>query len=124
MLYSCLLLKQHGSPLERQLLNFGAEMTSQPNIYTAKEKTCTIFSSMSMMGIVDIIKKLFELNPPRSFPENFTSNTVAEKAVEAFGDLRVVRMPQLQGINALSNTRTERFSRLSFACVLQGYFCL
>lgn len=96
-----------------------------------------IFSTVGMMEIVfnrpvDILKRLFESNSPRSIledffnrfgageaaamclmlaarivpSENLTSNAVAEKAAEAFEDPRVVGMPQLEGSGALSNTRT------------------
>ncbi|XP_030496960.2 nuclear pore complex protein NUP155 [Cannabis sativa] len=96
-----------------------------------------IFSTMGMMEIVfnrpvDILRRLFESNSPRSiledffnrfgageaaamclilaarivYSENLISNTVAEKAAEAFEDPRVVGMPQLEGSSALSSTRT------------------
>ncbi|KAF7808616.1 nuclear pore complex protein NUP155 [Senna tora] len=96
-----------------------------------------IFSTVGMMEIVfnrpvDILKRLFESNSPRSIledffnrfgageaaamclmlaarvvpSENLINNVVAEKAAEAFEDPRVVGMPQLEGSNALSNTRT------------------
>ncbi|XP_077230476.1 nuclear pore complex protein NUP155-like isoform X2 [Tasmannia lanceolata] len=82
---------------------------------------------------VDILRSLLESNVPRSILEDFfnrfgageaaamclmlaakliyvednlISNTVAEKAAEAFEDPRVVGMPQLGGTSALSNTRT------------------
>lgn len=96
-----------------------------------------IFSTMGMMEVVfnrpiDILRRLFESNSPRSlledffnrfgageaaamclmlaarvvYTESFISNVVAEKAAEAFEDPRVVGMPQLEGSGALSNTRT------------------
>lgn len=96
-----------------------------------------VFSTMGMMEIVfnrpvDILRRLFESNSPRSIledffnrfgageaasmclmlaarivhSENLISNTVAEKAAEAFEDPRFVGMPQLEGSSALSNTRT------------------
>ncbi|XP_050373676.1 nuclear pore complex protein NUP155 [Argentina anserina] len=96
-----------------------------------------VFSTMGMMEIVfnrpvDILRRLFELNSPRSIleeffnrfgpgeaaamclmlaarvvhSENLISNVVAQKAAEAFEDPRFVGMPQLDGNNALSNTRT------------------
>ncbi|GFS40515.1 nucleoporin 155 [Actinidia rufa] len=96
-----------------------------------------IFSTMGMMEVVfnrpvDILRRLLELNSPRSmledffnrfgageaaamclmlaariiFTENLISNVVAEKAAEAFEDPRLVGIPQLEGSGALSNTRT------------------
>ncbi|KAK1559260.1 hypothetical protein Q3G72_012526 [Acer saccharum] len=96
-----------------------------------------IFSTMGMMEVVfnrpvDILRRLFESNSPRSIledffnrfgageaaamclmlaarivhSENLISNVVAEKAAEAFEDPRLVGMPQLEGSNALTNTRT------------------
>ncbi|WCJ33618.1 Nuclear pore complex protein NUP155 [Euphorbia peplus] len=96
-----------------------------------------VFSTMGMMEVVfnrpvDILRRLFESNSPRSILEDFfnrfgageaaamclmlaakivnsealVSSVVAEKAAETFEDPRVVGMPQLDGINALSNTRT------------------
>ncbi|WVZ26524.1 hypothetical protein V8G54_005068 [Vigna mungo] len=96
-----------------------------------------VFSTMGMMEIVfnrplDILRRLLELNTPRSVledffnrfgageaaamclmlaarvvhSENLISNVIAEKAAEAFEDPRVVGMPQLEGSNALSNTRS------------------
>ncbi|XP_024025703.1 nuclear pore complex protein NUP155 [Morus notabilis] len=96
-----------------------------------------VFSTIGMMEIVynrpvDILRRLFETNSPRSiledffnrfgsgeaaamclmlsarimYSENLISNAVAEKAAEAFEDPRLVGMPQLEGGNALSNTRT------------------
>ncbi|XP_058108326.1 nuclear pore complex protein NUP155 [Magnolia sinica] len=82
---------------------------------------------------VDILRRLLESNAPRSILEDFfnrfgageaaamclmlaaklvyvednlISNTIAEKAAEAFEDPRVVGMPQLEGSSALANTRT------------------
>ncbi|WJX54374.1 hypothetical protein P8452_40263 [Trifolium repens] len=81
---------------------------------------------------LDILRRLLESNSPRSVledffnrfgageaaamclmlaarivhSENFISNVIAEKAAEAFEDPRLVGMPQLEGSNALSNTRT------------------
>uniref|UniRef100_A0A7N0TFW8 Nuclear pore complex protein NUP155 n=1 Tax=Kalanchoe fedtschenkoi TaxID=63787 RepID=A0A7N0TFW8_KALFE len=81
---------------------------------------------------VDILKKLLESNSSRTLLQDFfnrfgageaaamslmlaarivhtddaISNAVAEKAAEAFEDPRVVGMPQLEGLNPLSNTRT------------------
>lgn len=81
---------------------------------------------------VDILRRLLESNSPRSVledffnrfgageaaamclmlaakivdTENIISNVVAEKAAEAYEDPRFVGMPQLEGISALSNTRT------------------
>lgn len=80
---------------------------------------------------LDILRRLLESNFPRSVledffnrfgageaaamclmlaarivhSENFISNVIAEKAAEAFEDPRLVGMPQLEGTNALSNTR-------------------
>lgn len=96
-----------------------------------------VFSTMGMMEIVfnrpvDILRRLFESNSPRSILEEFFSrfgageaaamclmlaarivhsenlitNVVAQKAAEAFEDPRFVGMPQLEGNSALSNTRT------------------
>lgn len=96
-----------------------------------------IFSTVGMMEIVfnrpvDILRRLFESNSPRSIledffnrfgageaaamclmlaarivpSENLISNVVAEKAAEAFEDPRLVGMPQLEGTSGLSNTRT------------------
>lgn len=96
-----------------------------------------VFSTMGMMEVVfnrpvDILRRLFELNSPRSIledffnrfgageaaamclmlaarivhSENLISNVIAEKAAEAFVDPRLVGMPQLEGSNALANTRT------------------
>lgn len=96
-----------------------------------------VFSTIGMMEVVfnrpvDILRKLFESNSPRSIledffnrfgageaaamclmlaarvvhSENLISNIVAEKAAETYEDPRVVGMPQLEGSNALSNTRT------------------
>ncbi|KAB1205824.1 hypothetical protein CJ030_MR7G027991 [Morella rubra] len=96
-----------------------------------------IFSTMGMMELVfnrpvDILRRLFESNSPRSIledffnrfgagetaamclmlaarivhSENLITSVVAEKAAEAFEDPRVVGMPQLEGNSALSNTRT------------------
>ncbi|KAJ4843720.1 hypothetical protein Tsubulata_012870 [Turnera subulata] len=95
-----------------------------------------VFSTMGMTEVVfnrpvDILRKLFESNMPRSIledffnrfgageaaamclmlaarivhSENLISNVVAEKAAETYEDPRVVGMPQLEGSNALSNTR-------------------
>lgn len=82
---------------------------------------------------VDILRRLLESNAPRSILEDFfnrfgageaaamclmlaarlvyvdeglISNSIAEKAAEAFEDPRIVGMPQLEGSNALTNTRT------------------
>ncbi|CAM8876478.1 unnamed protein product [Rhodiola kirilowii] len=81
---------------------------------------------------VDILKKLLDSNSSRTLLQDFfsrfgageaaamslmlaakivhtddaISNVVAEKAAEAFEDPRVVGMPQLEGINPLSNART------------------
>lgn len=96
-----------------------------------------IFSTMGMIEVVfnrpvDILRRLFESNSPRSIledffnrfgsaeaaamclmlaarivhSENLISNQVAEKAAETYEDPRVVGMPQLEGSNVLSNTRT------------------
>ncbi|XP_050130719.1 nuclear pore complex protein NUP155-like isoform X2 [Malus sylvestris] len=96
-----------------------------------------VFSTMGMMEIVfnrpvDILRRLFEANTPRSILEEFfnrfgaseaaamclmlaarivhsetlVSNVVAQKAAEAFEDPRLVGMPQLGGSSALSSTRT------------------
>ncbi|KAF3432114.1 hypothetical protein FNV43_RR26853 [Rhamnella rubrinervis] len=96
-----------------------------------------VFSTVGMMEIVfnrpvDILRKLFESNSPRSIledffnrfgageaaamclmlaarivhSENLISNAVSEQAAEAFEDPRFVGMPQLAGSSALSNTRT------------------
>lgn len=96
-----------------------------------------VFSTMGMMELVfnrpvDILRRLFETNIPRSILEEFfnrfgageaaamclmlaarivhsetlISNVVAQKAAEAFEDPRFVGMPQLEGSSALSNTRT------------------
>lgn len=96
-----------------------------------------VFSTMGMMEIVfnrpvDILRRLFESNSPRSIledffnrfgageaaamclmlaarivhSENLISNTVSEMAAEAFEDPRYVGMPQLEGGSLLSNTRT------------------
>ncbi|CAI0383391.1 unnamed protein product [Linum tenue] len=81
---------------------------------------------------VDILRKLFESNLPRPMLEDFfnrfgaseaaamclmlaakivhfenlITNVVSERAAEAYEDPRLVGMPQLEGINPLSNTRT------------------
>ena len=81
---------------------------------------------------VDILRRLLESNSPRAVledffnrfgaaeaaamclmlaakivdAENIISNVVGEKAAEAYEDPRFVGMPQLEGISALSNTRT------------------
>ncbi|CAN8293422.1 unnamed protein product [Cochlearia groenlandica] len=81
---------------------------------------------------VDILRRLLEFNSPRSLLEDFftrfgageaaamclmlasriinfedlISNTVADKAAEAFEDPRFVGMPQFDGGSGLSNTRT------------------
>lgn len=81
---------------------------------------------------VDTLRRLFESNSPRPIledfytrfgageaaamclmlaarvvhSENLISNIVAEKAAEAFEDPRLVGMPQLEGSNALTNTRS------------------
>ncbi|GAV66265.1 Nucleoporin_C domain-containing protein/Nucleoporin_N domain-containing protein [Cephalotus follicularis] len=96
-----------------------------------------VFSTMGMMEVVfnrpvDILRRLFESNSPRSIledffnrfgageaaamclmlaarivhSENLISNIVAEKAAETFEDPRIVGIPQLEGSTALSNTRT------------------
>lgn len=96
-----------------------------------------VFSTMGMMEVVfnrpvDILRRLFESNSPRSILEDFfnrfgageaaamclmlaarivnfenlINNVVAEKAAEAFEDPRLVGMPQLEGSNALASTRT------------------
>ncbi|PKI58192.1 hypothetical protein CRG98_021414, partial [Punica granatum] len=96
-----------------------------------------VFSTMGLMEVVfnrpvDILRRLFESNSPRSVldeffnrfgaseaaamclmlaarivhSENIVSNAVAEKAAEAFEDPRVVGMPQLEGSSGLSSTRT------------------
>ncbi|XP_044489198.1 nuclear pore complex protein NUP155 [Mangifera indica] len=96
-----------------------------------------VFSTMGMMEVVfnrpvDILRRLFECNSPRSIiedffnrfgageaasmclmlaarivhSENLISNVIAEKAAEAFEDPRLVGMPQLEGSNALANART------------------
>ncbi|KAF5750111.1 nuclear pore complex protein [Tripterygium wilfordii] len=96
-----------------------------------------VFSTMGMMEVVfnrpvDILRRLFESNSPRSALEDFfsrfgageaaamclmlasrivhsehlISNVVAEKAAENFEDPRVVGMPQLEGSSALSNARS------------------
>ncbi|CAK9140308.1 unnamed protein product [Ilex paraguariensis] len=96
-----------------------------------------VFSTMGMMEIVfnrpvDILRRMFESNSPRSIleeffnrfgageaaamclmlaarivhTENLISNVVSEKAAEAFEDPRMVGIPQLEGSGALSNSRT------------------
>ncbi|KAF8095111.1 hypothetical protein N665_0341s0035 [Sinapis alba] len=81
---------------------------------------------------VDILRRLLESNSPRSLLEDFftrfgageaaamclmlaariinfedlISNSVADKAAEAFEDPRLVGMPQFDGSSGLSNTRT------------------
>uniref|UniRef100_A0A803KU81 Nuclear pore complex protein NUP155 n=1 Tax=Chenopodium quinoa TaxID=63459 RepID=A0A803KU81_CHEQI len=81
---------------------------------------------------VDILRRLLESNSPRAVledffnrfgageaaamclmlaakivdTENITGNIITEKAAEAYEDPRFVGMPQLEGSNALSNTRT------------------
>ncbi|GMH20349.1 hypothetical protein Nepgr_022190 [Nepenthes gracilis] len=95
-----------------------------------------VFSTMGMMELVfnrpvDILRRLFESNSPRSIlddffirfgageasamclmlaakivdAENLIGNVVAERAAEAFEDPRFVGMPQLEGSSAMSNTR-------------------
>ncbi|EEF36426.1 protein with unknown function [Ricinus communis] len=95
-----------------------------------------VFSTMGLMEVVfnrpvDILRRLFEANSPRSILEDFfnrfgngeaaamclmlaarivhsetlISNAIADKAAEIFEDPRVVGMPQLDGMNAVSNTR-------------------
>lgn len=97
-----------------------------------------VFSTMGLMEVVfnrpvDILRRLFESNSPRSALdeffnrfgateaagmclmlaarivhfENIVSNAVAEKAAEAFEDPRVVGLPQLEGSSALSSTRAS-----------------
>ncbi|KAM7254750.1 hypothetical protein ACFE04_019991 [Oxalis oulophora] len=96
-----------------------------------------VFSTMGMMEMVfnrpiDILRRLFESNKPRSILEDFfnrfgageaagmclmlaarlvsseslINNVVAEKAAEAFEDPRLVGMAQLDGSSALASTRT------------------
>ncbi|XP_058181474.1 nuclear pore complex protein NUP155 isoform X1 [Rhododendron vialii] len=96
-----------------------------------------LFSTVGMMEVVfnrpvDILRRIFESNLPRSLLEDFfsrfgageaaamclmlaarivhsessISNVVAEKAAEAFEDPRLVGVPQLEGSGALGNTRT------------------
>ncbi|KAJ0981266.1 hypothetical protein J5N97_009521 [Dioscorea zingiberensis] len=97
-----------------------------------------VFTTMGIMEVVfnrpvDILRRLFESNAPRSHiedffnrfgagesaamclllaarlayaEENLISNAVAEKAAEAFEDPRIVGMPQLDGNAALPNTRS------------------
>ncbi|GAB2228632.1 hypothetical protein Droror1_Dr00022752 [Drosera rotundifolia] len=96
-----------------------------------------IFSTMGMMELafnrpVDILRRLFESNSPRSLLEDFfscfgageaaamclmlasklidsenvVSNAVAERAAESFEDPRLVGMPKLEGGSALSSTTT------------------
>ncbi|KAI8560618.1 hypothetical protein RHMOL_Rhmol04G0271800 [Rhododendron molle] len=96
-----------------------------------------LFSTVGMMEVVfnrpvDILRRIFESNSPRSLLEDFfsrfgageaaamclmlaarivhsessISNVVAEKAAEAFEDPRLVGVPQLEGSGALGNTRT------------------
>ncbi|XP_022942342.1 nuclear pore complex protein NUP155 [Cucurbita moschata] len=96
-----------------------------------------VFSTMGMMEIafnrpVDILRRLFESNSPRSILEDFfkrfgageaaamclmlasrivhceslITNVIADKAGEAFEDPRIVGMPQLGGSTALSDSRT------------------
>ncbi|CAH9104947.1 unnamed protein product [Cuscuta epithymum] len=81
---------------------------------------------------VDLLRRMLESNSPRSLLEDFfnrfgageaasmslmlaakiiysdtlISNTVAERAAEAFEDPRLVGIPQLEGNGAFSNTRT------------------
>ncbi|CAN1311568.1 Nuclear pore complex protein NUP155 [Linum perenne] len=81
---------------------------------------------------VDILRKLLESNLPRAMLEDFfnrfgaseaaamclmlaakivhfenlITNVISERAAEAYEDPRLVGMPQLEGSNALSNTRT------------------
>lgn len=100
-----------------------------------------IFSTMGLMEVafnrpVDILRKLFESNSPRSILEEFfnrfgtgeaaamclllaarivhsdemISNSVADKATEAFEEPRLVGMPKLDGNTALSSTTTGGFS--------------
>lgn len=96
-----------------------------------------VFSTMGMMEVVfnrpvDILRRLFESNSPRSIledffnrfgageaaamclmlaarivhSENLITNVVSEKAAETYEDPRVVGMAQLEGSNPLSTTRT------------------
>ena len=110
------------------------ELTNQ---HILPRRRLVVFSTMGMMEIVfnrpvDILRRLFESNSPRSiledffnrfgageaaamclmlasrivYSENLISNAVAEKAAEAFEDPRLVGIPQLEGGSSLSNTRT------------------
>ncbi|PKA52217.1 hypothetical protein AXF42_Ash010113 [Apostasia shenzhenica] len=97
-----------------------------------------VFSTMGLMEIVfnrpvDILKRLFEANAPRSqieeffnrfgageaaamclmlaakiiySEENLVSNSVAEKAAETFEDPGIVGMPQIDSSSVLSSART------------------
>lgn len=108
-----------------------------PTQHILPRRRIVVFSTMGLMEVVfnrpvDILRRLFESNAPRSQIEIFfnrfgageaaamclmlaarlvydegslISNSVAEKAAEAFEDPGIVGMPQLNGSTAMSNTR-------------------
>ncbi|KAJ8770027.1 hypothetical protein K2173_009765 [Erythroxylum novogranatense] len=111
-----------------------AELSTQ---HILPRRRIVVFSTMGMMEVVfnrpvDILRRLFESNSPRSILEDFfnrfgageaaamclmlaarivhyenlISNVVAEKAAEAYEDPRIVGMPQLEGSSALASTRS------------------
>ncbi|KHN21609.1 Nuclear pore complex protein Nup155 [Glycine soja] len=107
-------------------------MLSVADVLPLPDTAATVQSLYSEIEPLDIIRRLLESNSPRSVledffnrfgageaaamclmlaarivhSENLISNVIAEKAAEAFEDPRVVGMPQLEGSNALSNTRS------------------
>ncbi|KAK1262980.1 hypothetical protein QJS04_geneDACA012013 [Acorus gramineus] len=126
-----------GGSCEKVLVKLWAK-GDLPTQHILPRRKIVVFSTMGMMEVVfnrpvDILRRLFESNGPRSLledffnhfgageaaamclmlaaklvhvEENLISNTSLEKAAEAFEDPRLVGMPQLEGTRALSSTRT------------------
>ncbi|RWV92458.1 hypothetical protein GW17_00045171 [Ensete ventricosum] len=108
-----------------------------PTQHILPRRRVVVFSTMGLMEVafnrpVDILRKLIELNAPRSQIEDFfnrfgigeaaamclmlaaklvydagnLSNTVSEKAAETFEDPRLVGMPQIDGSTGLTSARS------------------
>ncbi|KAL9254939.1 Nuclear pore complex protein NUP155-like protein [Drosera capensis] len=129
-------MENSGVTSEKSAVNLWArgELSTQ---HILPRRRIVIFSTMGTIELafnrpVDILRRLFESNSPRSVLEDFfgrfgageaaamclmlasklidcenaVSNAVAERAAESFEDPRLVGMPKLEGGSALSSTTT------------------
>ncbi|KAL9252870.1 Nuclear pore complex protein NUP155-like protein [Drosera capensis] len=129
-------MENSGVTSEKSTVKLGArgDLSTQ---HILPRRRIVIFSTMGMMELafnrpVDILRRLFESNSPRSLLEDFfgrfgageaaamcltlasklidgenvVSNAVAERAAESCEDPRLVGMPKLEGGTALSSTTT------------------